>query len=334
MSSGSAATGGNGRHAPAGQGGPNPLPGGTSASQMAQQATGIVLNVQRFSTHDGPGIRTTVFLKGCSNSCSWCHNPESLRLPPELQLFPDRCIGCGRCLVVCPHSCHEQAGDERVFHRERCAACGTCAAECFSGALVMAGRPMTVDQVMAEVLADRPYYRHSGGGATFSGGEPLLQRSFLQQLLEACRESGVHTAVETAGSYPWSWLEPVLPLIDLVMYDLKVLDPEKHALYVGNDGRRIRANLEEVSRTGVPLIVRTPVIGMVNDTEEEIGGIARLIRGYDSLLYYELLPYHPLGLSKRTSLGLPADDPFSAPGKARLAELAAAARAFVREVRA
>ncbi|MEW6755420.1 MAG: glycyl-radical enzyme activating protein [Candidatus Latescibacterota bacterium] len=333
MTSGRMALGGNGRHGTPAQ------VDDTARSEAGAQppgapGTGVVLNLQRFSTHDGPGIRTTVFLKGCTNSCAWCHNPESLRLGPELQVYPDRCIGCGRCFAVCPHGCHEMDGRERVYHRQRCAACGRCAAECFAGALVMAGRTLSVEQVMAEVLADRTYYRHSGGGATFSGGEPLLQRAFLQELLQACGREGVHTPVETAGGYPWSWLEPVLPFVNLVMYDLKILDPDLHAAHVGNDGRRIRANLEELSRTGVPLIVRTPVIGGVNDTDEEIAGMARLIGGYQTLLYYELLPYHPLGLSKRRSLGLPVDDPFHAPGKTRLAELAEAARAFVREVRA
>jgi len=294
---------------------------------------GMVINIQRFSTHDGPGVRTTVFLKGCSNTCAWCHDPESMRARPELQVYPDRCIGCGRCLEVCPAGAHELVDGEKVHHRERCQVCGRCAEECFAGGLVIAGRSMRVDEVMAEILQDEPYYRHSGGGVTFSGGEPLLQRDFLQELLRRCRQSGVRTAVETAGNYPWEWLAGLLPGLDLVMYDLKVLDTGLHEQYVGNDGRRIRENLSKLGAEGVPLIVRTPVIGGINDDVEEISGIARFLESIDSLLYYELLAYHPLGESKRRSLGLPREERFHTPDKERLRELAEAARRYVRQVR-
>ena len=295
---------------------------------------GTILNIQRFSTHDGPGVRTTVFLKCCTNNCAWCHNPESIRLKPEVQTYPERCIGCGRCLEVCPAGAHELVDGHKVYHRERCQHCGQCAEECFAGGLVMAGKTMAPDEVMAQILADAPYYRHSQGGVTFSGGEPLLQRGFLLELLRACQQQGVHTAIETAGNYPWTFLDEVLPCTDLVMYDLKVADPELHRQYIGNDGERVRANLLFLGASGKPLIVRTPVVEGINDTAEEIGGIARFIAAFPGLLYYELLPYHPLGNAKLQSLGLEEEVPFTAPPKTHLHALAEVAREFVGEVRA
>jgi glycyl-radical enzyme activating protein len=294
---------------------------------------GLILNIQRFSTHDGPGVRTTVFLKGCTNNCTWCHNPESIRPKPEVQVFPEHCIGCGRCLEVCPAGAHQLVDGEKVYHRQRCQHCGRCVEECFSGALVRAGRFLEAEEVMAQILEDAPYYRHSQGGATFSGGEPLMQREFLLELLHRCRAQGVHTAVETAGNYPWTFLAELLPSIDLVMYDLKLADPEKHRHYIGNDGERVRANLLLLGTSGKPLIVRTPVVGGVNDTPEEISGIARFIADFPELLYYELLPYHTLGQAKLQSLGSREEQPFTTPSKEHLGELAEVARQFVGQVR-
>jgi len=228
---------------------------------------------------------------------------------------------------------HELRAGVHELHRERCLACGRCVAECFAGALELAGRRMVAADVLAQIVADAPYYRHSGGGATFSGGEPLLQREFLTCLLAGCRERGVHTAVETAGNYPWEWLAGALPLIDLVMYDIKVLDPGLHARHVGNDGRRSRANYRRLAASGKPLIVRTPVVGGVNDTPEHIGAIARFVAAHGEVLYFELLPYHALGDAKRQSLGRPPAAGFGTPSSAALAALAAAARAHVSRVR-
>ena len=294
---------------------------------------GILFNIQRFSTSDGPGVRTTVFLKGCTNDCAWCHNPESLQSAPRLRVFLDRCIGCGRCILVCPQSAQRLEGEDRTYQREACTACGACAGECFSGALEITGRAMDVNEVMAEIVKDEPYYRHSGGGVTFSGGEPVLQTDFLRHLLVSCQRQGLHTAVDTAGHYPWSLLESLLPHVDLVMYDLKVLDPQTHRRFVGNDGSRIRENLERLGATACPLIVRTPVVGGVNDTEEEIDSIARFIGALDNLQYYELLPYHALGDDKLGSLGFERDGRFQTPAREKLQALADVARRHVSEVR-
>lgn len=294
---------------------------------------GIIFNIQRYSTSDGPGVRTTIFLKGCSNDCEWCHNPESIRRAPQLQVYLDRCISCGRCVEACDHGGQHLDESGRRYDRDVCVGCGRCAAECFSGALEISGREMTVEEVVAEAVKDEPYFRHSGGGITFSGGDPVLHTDFLREALIACRGHGLHVAVDTAGNYPWRLLESVLPHTDLVMYDMKIFDPERHRRYIGNDGSRIRDNLELLGASGCPFIVRTPVIGGVNDTEEEIGAIARAIGAFDSLLYYELLPYHALGDAKLASFGLSPNGKFTTPGTDRLQALAAVARSHVREVR-
>jgi len=309
---------------------PSPAPISASVDGLR----GVVFNIQRFATSDGPGVRTTVFLKGCGNRCEWCHNPESISPRPELQICIDRCIGCGRCIAACSHHAHRLEDGVKSHDRSLCVACGECTEECFAGTLEMTGREMSVDEVMAEVLKDTPYYRHSEGGVTFSGGEPVLQRHFLRELLIACRGHELHTALDTAGNYPWSHLAELLPHLDLVMYDLKALDPAVHERYVGDDGARARQNLQELAATDCPLIVRTPVVGGVNDWEEEIEGLARLIGSFEHLLYYELLPFHPLGDAKRLGLGLSPDDQFHTPDKERMHQLAEVARQFVTQVRA
>jgi len=265
---------------------------------------GIVSDIQRFSLHDGPGIRSTVFLKGCNLRCAWCHNPETLRGKPELQWFPEKCIGCGACVRVCQVQAHGVEDGQRVFHRARCVACGACARECYAEALVLVGRAMTADEVLAEVGQDVAFYRESGGGVTLSGGEPLCQPAFTREVLERCRQAGIATALETNLAYPWETLAPLLPLLDLVMVDLKLLDPAAHRQWTGADNARTLANVRRLAQTTLPLIVRTPVIPGANDTAEAIDQIAELIAGFPGLLYYELLPYHPLGTGKYHSLSM------------------------------
>ena len=294
---------------------------------------GIIFNIQRNSNSDGPGVRTTVFLKGCSNRCDWCHNPESIRRKPQILAHLDRCIGCGRCVAICEHDGQHLDDGERSFNRDVCIGCGQCAAECFTGALEISGRSMSVGDVVTEVLKDEVYYRHSGGGVTFSGGDPVLQSDYLRELLIACQEHGLHVAVDTAGNYPWALLEPLLPHLDLVMFDVKIVDPDLSNRYIGNDGTRSLENLARLATTGCPLIIRTPVIGGVNDAPDQIEQIARRSGQYESLLYYELLPYHTLGDDKLASLGLTASDPFTTPDTDQMLALADIARQHVCEVR-
>ncbi len=278
--------------------------------------TGLVCNIQRFSIHDGPGIRTTVFLKGCTLRCFWCHNPESIEPSLELQLHPDRCIGCGACIEACPEGAQtlNEAG-EPVFYRERCIACGACVEVCYAGARELSGREMTVEEVVHEVLQDRPFYENSEGGVTLSGGEPVYQPEFSYEILARCREEGIHTALETAGHVPWERLARLLPVTDLLMMDLKHMDPEKHKWAVGASNRLILDNARRLVETGKPIIFRTPVVPTVNDTPEEIGAIAAFVRNLqarrashdgrsDALISLELLPFHRMAGDKYASLGL------------------------------
>ena len=267
-------------------------------------AKGVVSDIQRFSVHDGPGIRTTVFLKGCNLRCFWCHNPETLHRNPELQLFLDRCIGCGKCFEVCTQHAHALVNGQRTFHRRLCVACGRCAQTCYAQALVLVGREMTAEEVVNVVLRDRVFYQESNGGMTISGGEPLLQRDFTYSILELCKAEGLHTAIETAAEWPWQGIAQLLTITDLVMMDIKVMDSDLHRACTGVPNERILANARNLSRQARALIIRTPVVPGLNDTENEIGRIADFIADFPNLMYYELLPFHRLATAKYRALGL------------------------------
>jgi len=264
----------------------------------------LVFDIQRFSYHDGPGIRTVVFLKGCNLRCFWCQNPESQSAVPEVMFYPHKCIGCGKCVEVCPNSCHGITWEGvRVFRREACRGCGRCAAVCTSEALQLVGRSMSVGEVAEIVLRDIPFYRLSGGGVTISGGEPLLQDVWCHSLLKCCRDEGVSTAVETAGNVAWKNLERILPVTDYLMYDVKVLDASMHRKWCGSTNLRVLENLRLLRNTGVNLIVRIPVIPGVNDTCEFIAEVQNMVDGYPNLIGIELLPFNKLGKAKYTALG-------------------------------
>ena len=265
---------------------------------------GIVTDIQRFSIHDGPGIRTTVFLKGCNLHCFWCHNPETLDPRPQLQLYLDRCIGCGECFQRCPHGAHVLVDGQREFHRELCVVCGTCVDTCYAEALVLVGKHKTAEEVVEEILRDLPFYETSGGGVTLSGGEPLLQLDFAYAILERCRREGVHTAIETAANFPWERVASILPVTDLVMMDIKLFDSARHREYTGVPNERILANAVRLGEQPQPLIVRTPIVPGVNDTPEDVTAIAGFVAKLPNLLYYELLPFHPLATGKYEALGL------------------------------
>ncbi|MCX6132747.1 MAG: glycyl-radical enzyme activating protein [Ignavibacteriales bacterium] len=275
----------------------------------------VVFNIQRFSLHDGPGIRTTVFLKGCSMSCFWCHNPEGQHPEPELRYFPDRCIACGQCVIACPNHAHEMHDGAHVFLRDKCDLIGKCVETCYSRALQLEGRVMSVDQVMDEVLADRSFYESSGGGVTLSGGEPALSKDFAAAILEQCKNHQLHTAIETCGEVPWASLEALLPITDLIMMDIKHVDSGKHQSATGQPNDRILSNARQLALSGATIIFRTPVVHSVNDTEEEIKQIASFVRELIELrkssgrdanggIRYELLAFHKLAAEKYPSLGL------------------------------
>jgi pyruvate formate lyase activating enzyme len=277
---------------------------GTSGIRGGRNLKGIITDIQRFSIHDGPGIRSTVFFKGCNMRCAWCHNPETLEMDPQLEAFPDRCIGCGDCVTVCRVDAIALEGGKAKVSYERCTACGDCAKICCAEALVMVGKATTAEEVLREVNQDRPYYLDSGGGVTLSGGECFFQKDFAYELLSLCKDGGIHTAIETNMAMPWGEIEPLWPVVDLVMMDIKIMDEALHREWTGVSNRGILENARLLAATGKPLIVRTPVIPGVNDNREEIGAIATFISGFAALRYYELLPYNPLGTDKYRRLGM------------------------------
>jgi pyruvate formate lyase activating enzyme len=305
---------------------------------------GIIFNIQRFSIHDGPGIRTTVFLKGCSLRCFWCHNPEGISLKPQIQFFPERCITCGECVVACENGANLIEDNKIVFLRENCKVCGKCVETCYAEARVLVGKEMTSEEVVQEALKDRPFYETSHGGVTLSGGEPALQPEFSYEILARCQAEGVHTAIETAGNVPWKDLEMLMPVTDLVMMDLKHMDSAKHRAAVGVPNERLLANARRlVSQTSKPILFRIPVIPGVNDSPEEVGAIAAFVRvmidlraasGHTGKLSLELLPFHRLAGDKYRSLEMDnRSKDLVPPNKEKMAELVAAARVHDIEVR-
>ncbi len=263
---------------------------------------GMITDIQRFSLNDGPGIRTTVFFKGCDMRCAWCHNPETISPQRELHYHSRNCIDCFHCVEVCPVGAHGNRQGKHSFDPALCIGCGNCAEICYPGAMEMSGKSMSVQQVMEEILQDKPYYADSGGGVTLSGGEVLCQLPFAVALAKACRAEGIPVAIETNLNLPFEGMRPLLEQLDLVMCDIKLYDPGAHQKWVGADNSRVLENVKKLAEAGVPIIVRTPLIPGATDSEENIGSIAGFLAGAENLRYYELLNFNPLGASKYDSL--------------------------------
>jgi pyruvate formate lyase activating enzyme len=270
---------------------------------------GPVFDIQHYAVHDGPGIRTLVFLKGCPLRCQWCSNPESWRSAPELRHRVVRCTGCLACVAGCPHGGAEAGGGSSprpLFARAICASCPdfACVKCCPEGALAVWGEELTVEAVLARVLADREFYQNSGGGVTFSGGEPLAQPEFLLALLAACRAEGISTAVSTCGAVPREVLEAAEPLTDLFLFDVKHLDSEAHRRLTGQGNEEILDNLRWLAgRRPDDIVVRMPLVPGVNDSPQNLKETGDLLAAL-GLTRFELLPYHELGASKYEELGL------------------------------
>ncbi len=275
---------------------------------------GSIFLIQSFSTNDGPGIRTTVFTKGCPLKCLWCHNPESANSFPELMIHDDRCIGCLKCLEVCPKKAitfHPEKG--RRIIRNRCNRCLDCVAVCPAKSLTAVGEIMTVEQVMAEIKKDELFIHRSDGGVTISGGEPLAQAPFVLELLKACRERGLHTALDTSGYAPWSTLEEILNYVDLVLFDIKHMDPKVHTQVTGVSNALPLSNLRRIPRN-IPIWLRLPLIPGYNDSLENLDKVGALSREI-AAEKISLLPFNRYGDGKYLNLGrkipLPGIEMFS-----------------------
>jgi len=331
--------------------------------------TGTIFDIERFSTHDGPGTRTTVFLKGCFLKCAWCHNPEAMDPAPELMYDEGKCIHCLTCFTACPSgalSLFDAAGGQvspadpprsagsgqesgtRKYDATRCDHCGACVEACYAEALEMVGRAVTAPEVYAEVERDRAFYQRTGGGVTISGGEPLYQQPFVLELLRQCREGDLHTALDTTAFGKWEPLADLLELADLVLLDLKLMDGDRHRAHTGVDNATILRNARQLARhvveregaasTGHPpqntgVWIRVPVIPMINDDAENLSETARFVREDmdGAVKRVELLGYHQLGGAKFQRLGRP--DPLPAVTPPRREELRALAAGMEEQLR-
>jgi pyruvate formate lyase activating enzyme len=260
--------------------------------------SGLVANIQKYSIQDGPGIRTTVFLKGCPLRCWWCHNLESLSGQPEIIVFESRCIGCGNCRQACPTGAADPATKGDEGGKVSCTLCGACVLACPTGARQLVGKQMTAMAVVTEVLKDRLFYEDSGGGVTFSGGEPLAQPLFLKELLEVCHARGIHTTVDTCGYATREHLLSVAPLTDLFLYDLKIMDDARHHHYTSVSNIPILENLTALGKIHNNIWLRMPVIPGINDDDENLEALGRFAASIPAVRQVNLLPYHKTGIVK------------------------------------
>ena len=287
---------------------------------MRKPKEAIVFDIQSFSLHDGPGIRTAVFMKGCSLNCFWCHNPESWNTETELQFYQNKCISCGTCADVCPNKYNEKP----AIFTDNCELCAKCALNCYSQAIMQAGYKISVPELMEKLISDRDIFEQSGGGVTFSGGEPLLQANFLLEALQACKKENIDTAVETALCVPWEAVESILPYVDLMICDIKTVDEQKHIAGTGQSNKLILDNIRGICETGANVLFRTPVIPGFNDDAQSMNAIAGFIGTLAGQHKIELLPFHGICSGKYSALNrsFKAEELIS-PAPEKMRELAA-----------
>lgn len=273
-----------------------------SSIQTIDDQKGMIFNVQRYSLHDGPGIRTIVFFKGCPLTCLWCANPESQQLYPEMLIRKVNCIGCGACVSACTNHALTLTSDGIEMDRSLCQRCGKCAQVCNSNGITVVGRAVTVQELYKEIIEDKVFFDVSNGGITFSGGEPFMQPEFLKAMLLKCKENHLHTIIETCGQAPQEVVEDILPYVDGFYYDLKIMDPQKHKTFTGMTNERILSNLSMIASHKKEVLVRTPLLPGINDDEENIRAIGQFLKSI-GITTIQLLPYHAYGVAKYQSIG-------------------------------
>ena len=264
----------------------------------------LISNIQKFSTEDGPGIRTTVFFKGCPLKCIWCHNPEGIGFYLEIMWDEDKCIRCGECIKKCTNKAIKIVNNYLITDKKMCSRCGRCVDICPEGARELVGKYFTLREIVNEVKKDKIFYDKSGGGVTVSGGEPSLQWGFTRDLLRECKKLGIHTALDTSGYVEWSALKKILEFTDLILYDLKLIDEIEHQKYTGAENQLILRNIKKVSKQGVPIWIRIPIIPKCTDRIENIMALKEIIKKLNNVERIDLLAYHTLGVAKYKRLGL------------------------------
>ncbi len=271
---------------------------------MKSGVTGIIFDIKRYAIHDGPGIRTTVFFHGCPLACHWCHNPEGLSLRPRIIYAKNRCIGCGECVDVCPQHAIAMTPEGVLTNTRICDQCGVCTTVCMAAARKLTAKRMTVDRLLEIIKRDCLFYDESGGGVTFSGGEPLMQTDFLIEILDACGQYDIHRTVDTSGYADMAAIRAVAQRAELFLFDVKCIDPEKHKRYTGDSNAKILKNLEYLDSMGTNIIIRIPLIPGMNDDEEEMDRFDRFLSKLNSVQDVHILPYHNYQSKKYQKLGM------------------------------
>jgi pyruvate formate lyase activating enzyme len=276
-------------------------------TKPAEELKGVVFNIQRYSIHDGPGIRTTIFLKGCPLSCLWCQNPESQSHKLEIFYNEEKCVGCGRCIAVCPEKAIKMLDNGKTATaRKLCTGCGKCVEACPENAREHVGKFITVREAFDEAMKDEIFYKRSGGGVTLSGGDPFAQPEFSAGILKLCKEAGVHTAVDICGYTQWKIMEPIMPYVDLVLYDLKHMDSAEHRKLTGVPNNLILENIKKIHKLNKTIFIRIPVIPGLNDSIQNIEATADfIVKELDPSVQVNILPFHRLGESKLVQLEKP-----------------------------
>lgn len=270
---------------------------------MNYLGVGTIINIQKYSIHDGPGIRTTVFFKGCPLNCWWCHNPESQNPTPEIMFFQEKCTGCVICLKRCPQNAIELIEGYPVTSQNKCTLCGKCSDFCPSSAREIVGKEITVKDLTREIIKDEIFYEESNGGVTFSGGEPLMHTDYLNDILKICKDKNIHTTIDTCGYVDFENFEKIIDNVDLFLFDIKHMDNEKHLEYTGVSNLVILENLKKLSQKGSNIHIRMPIIAGINDDDKNINVAVDFISKLN-IIQVDLLPYHKMGMDKYRRLNM------------------------------